>query len=411
MTANPEILNLDLEILLAKLPSVRARVEFLAKRANRLRLSPITLTEGEAFKKTVEVKGKEVKIPYIKISVSGVMPKLNGWQFVGTLEPEPESGKMFLRESPVAGISIPKEYRNCGSGCDHCNIKRFRTATFIIHHEEKGFKKVGRSCIKDFLGHTNPSDLFAFYEFWELLFEEIDNTSKEGGESYDGGGNITLTEDFIALAVSVTQKKGFVSKTAASESYGTKESTASFISYLLTSPGINANPDIIRKWNEANAKFAPSDIDKNTASEAIKWAKGNEESDNNYLYNLSLLAAKSFVEPKNYGFLASLPAAYNKALSLIKEKEQKPVSEYVGEVKKRYDFTLTLKKSFPFEGTYGTSYIHLLEDDKGNAFKWSTANYFPENAVLIGKATIKAHTEYKGTKQTVLTNFRATIKN
>ena len=103
-------------------------------------------------------------------------------------------------------------------------------------------------------------------------------------------------------------------------------------------------------------------------------------------------------------------------------KRAQDVSEYVGEVGERITVEVTLKGSYSFETHYTysgeTNYIHTFEDAAGNVYKWKTADclsYKPEDRNwvypepgdrLTITGTVKAHEEYKGTKQTVLTRCK-----
>ena len=99
--------------------------------------------------------------------------------------------------------------------------------------------------------------------------------------------------------------------------------------------------------------------------------------------------------------------------------------EYYGAVGDKFELTLTFDKSFCFEGAYGFTYIHLFYDDEGHQFKWSSSNgtykveydktadfggieycEFEIGHKYLMKGTVKAHNEYKGVKQTVITRCK-----
>lgn len=91
------------------------------------------------------------------------------------------------------------------------------------------------------------------------------------------------------------------------------------------------------------------------------------------------------------------------------KKYEPSASEWVGEVGER------IEKVFHFDklvwsgaGVAGkTSYMWLMSDEDGNAYKWSTSCYYEEGDTVKLRATIKDHSEYKGTKQTVVTRCTA----
>lgn len=82
-------------------------------------------------------------------------------------------------------------------------------------------------------------------------------------------------------------------------------------------------------------------------------------------------------------------------------------SEYVGNVGERIEVALTVTKAIIINGYYGTSCMHIMEDENGNVFIWNTTSKnYPEGKEIILRGTIKDHREYKGTKQTILTRCK-----
>lgn len=79
-------------------------------------------------------------------------------------------------------------------------------------------------------------------------------------------------------------------------------------------------------------------------------------------------------------------------------------SEFVGEIGERVELTLTVTRAIEIENNYGHSMMHIMEDDCGNVYVWTTAaKSWPEGTVKNVRGTIKDHRTYKNTKQTVLT--------
>ena len=79
-------------------------------------------------------------------------------------------------------------------------------------------------------------------------------------------------------------------------------------------------------------------------------------------------------------------------------------SEYVGNVGQRMELTLTVTNAIELDGNYGRSMMHIMEDEDGNVFVWSTASKtLEEGSTFHCKGTVKDHRVYRNTKQTVLT--------
>lgn len=81
--------------------------------------------------------------------------------------------------------------------------------------------------------------------------------------------------------------------------------------------------------------------------------------------------------------------------------EELKSSEFVGEVKQRMVFDLTVNKVLSFEGQFGTTFIHLCEDADGNQIVYKGSKRFAEGALKV-KATVKAHDTREGVKQTLI---------
>lgn len=81
------------------------------------------------------------------------------------------------------------------------------------------------------------------------------------------------------------------------------------------------------------------------------------------------------------------------------------VSNYQGEVGKPVTVTLEIlaTRAHTFDGfPPRTSYWHLMRDDRGNVYTMRGVSIGDKGERITGTFTVKAHEEYKGTKQTVL---------
>jgi len=103
------------------------------------------------------------------------------------------------------------------------------------------------------------------------------------------------------------------------------------------------------------------------------------------------------------------------------------VSSWQGEVKQRRDWTLKLMRSVDFDVPSFSGFgmdsmtIYIMQDEAGNIFTWKTSGcmmwkkmegtelaFAHEGDTVTLAGTVKAHEDYKGTKQTALT--RCTVK-
>lgn len=87
--------------------------------------------------------------------------------------------------------------------------------------------------------------------------------------------------------------------------------------------------------------------------------------------------------------------------SLVYEEDP---SEYVGEIGDRLDLIVKIERAIQTENRYGMSTIHTMRDENGNVYLWATsAKTLAEGNYYSMRGTVKDHSVYKNTKQTVLT--------
>ena len=98
--------------------------------------------------------------------------------------------------------------------------------------------------------------------------------------------------------------------------------------------------------------------------------------------------------------------AYGKHLEseIARKYEHDHPSEYFGTIGKREVFTLTVVGRREIESDWGGTTLVMFRDAAGNKAKWfaSEAGEFQLDRTLTVKATVKAHDEYKGSRQTEL---------
>ena len=103
-----------------------------------------------------------------------------------------------------------------------------------------------------------------------------------------------------------------------------------------------------------------------------------------------------------------IPDPEVETLDLEQAERQKAIetkraaSQYIGDIGERREFRLTLRFKTSFVTQYGYSTVFVFDDEMGNAVKYmgsADLNVGRGETVSI-VATIKAHDEYKGEKQT-----------
>ena len=91
--------------------------------------------------------------------------------------------------------------------------------------------------------------------------------------------------------------------------------------------------------------------------------------------------------------------------TVIRELVGKPESqsEYQGEINDWLEEKVTIKRNIAVDNRYGNSHMHIMEDERGNIYLWSTASKdLPEGSEYNMRMKVKDHKEYNGEKQTIV---------
>lgn len=308
--------------------------------------------------------------------------KLAGWTLVGVIDHTTEAG-IILRSAP--GETIPASYREAANRCDHCQTTRKRNETFVVRHDSGDLKQVGRNCLRDFLG----TDATAFAELATLV-RDLARAVSDAGARGSNSGHYLSTREYLEWTACAIRLGGWVSRGMAYEdgSISTADETLNLMA------------------SKERDKPTPTPADTANAEAALAWAAALSGSLSDYEHNIKVVAQSDALNEKNVGLAASIVAVYlrNRERDMLR-KHAAATSAHFGEVKKRAVYTLTLNGVRAFEGNYGPTYLHTFTDAGGNVAKWFGSR---ELDAEIGtprtvKATVKAHDEYKGVKQTVLT--------
>ena len=99
---------------------------------------------------------------------------------------------------------------------------------------------------------------------------------------------------------------------------------------------------------------------------------------------------------------------YIKELREKWEADNAPKTEWYGSIKDRVDLEVKLVRRGSYDTMYGTTFVYTFEDAQGHQLVWKTGTWLEQevDSQVALKGTIKAHTEYKGTKQTELTRCK-----
>lgn len=346
----------------------------LNRRATKLGLSELVYAFSKPY---VFHNGQMV----IDVDLTGLFDvSYQDWEFVATLQ-HLSTGENIIRA--IIDSDIPEKYRNAGSNCEHCQVNRYRIDTYLVRHRMTGkYIQVGSSCMKDFLGGNIPDNLIK-RATWSSDVNFY--CSSINYRNSDPEGTSYFIDKFLEQTSACISVYGWLSKSKAYET-GAKP-TVSYIQDMLLN---------------GDERVQVSEQDRNKAHHAIEWAENltdHQVDSSDYLYNIRAIARSGVVVYRTMGFAASIIPTYEKEQLAKKAKVE---SNFVSTLKSREEFTLQLTNKFSFMTNYGVTHKYIFKDNLSNVITWNASK---DQELLVGnkyiiKATVKAHTEYKGVKQT-----------
>jgi hypothetical protein len=332
------------------------------------------------------------------VILKGEPPVLAGWRFAAVVD---HLSNGCITRYPFTGTEIDlTPYRGVEATCDHCSTARKRHETFIVVHEDATEKRVGRNCLADFLGHSDPSKVIGHLNLYAKAFALIEGAEEAG---FDTGVTYLSLGEFLGYVACQMREHGWCSRGKAYDE-GHHGATADIAAhaYWITSPVLT-----------------PTGADVARGAKALEWARAltdAEIGDNDYLYNLKAVCTDDYIRPKRGGLAASVIVAAERAFEKAAQKAADATKSnlHIGAVKERLTLALTLVFTREIAGYYGVSTLHKFEDALGNLFVWFASNpeIVPEGtdkrALNIGETltlsgTVKGHDDYKGRNQTKLT--------
>lgn len=374
----------------------------LNRRAAKLNVPAIQLYIGEVEKVMAgQPEAEHLRAP---VSLVGDPPMLDGWTFEATVD---HLSNGLITSYPGSTLDL-SPFRNSDATCDHCQVNRKRHETFIVrnlHATENGnddfrgvTKRVGRTCLADFLGHSNPSHLIGHLNLWGKAFEALE------GAGAAGIGTATHTLELVPFVAFVSREmrtRGWLSRSKAYETHGVATADRAQTAY----------------WYNGRDKSYPTPDDDFRALRAVTWARSltdAEVGDNDYLYNLRAVCQDDYIRPKRGGLAGSVIVAAERAFDKAAENSQKS-NEHVGKVGEKLEIDLKLIDTRQVEGFYGTTTMHKFEDAAGNSLNWFATNPAfvkaadgTKRTMQVGetlrlRGTVKRQNDFKGRNQTILT--------
>ena len=334
------------------------------------------------------------KVEFVRVSVTGEAPKLEGWSFLGYID----------KDKLVYGEHITDEERDRQGECDYCHQSRPRTHTYVVSHEGGERKVVGSTCMQDFLGGLDPKSMVS----WLTVFRNFVASFTDEGYRDDGSSETHDLSETLGLTWKVMRVHGWMSGSEAWNSQGV--STSQRVRDLIDAPASSESSVSFRDaWVATKEANNLPDSDPQLIVDAIEWAKSHKDSDNNYLNNIGIIAENGYTTKRSMGMAVSILSSYEREVEKrIKAEARRKASEesnHVGEIGKREVFdNVQLTGVQYLESMFGTSVLHRFLMDDTNQVVWFGSK---ELDVTVGdtfsiKATVKKHGEFNSIPQTTI---------
>lgn len=362
----------------SKLVALNAALDKLARRAEKLGVTAPTVktvetftvpevlrfpaSSGWAWARTGSVETFHVLQP------STAPVRLDGWSFAATIEHLGEAGNL-LRTAPSFEGKLPLAYRSDAPTCDHCKLHRRRAETFALHHEDGRFARVGRNCLVDFIGSANAEELVRDATMLKALLDTLG--SMEAGEGGFGGGGAYAVdpEQFLGIVAVAIETIGWTSRKLARDT--NCRSTADLAWDVIFA--VKPSDDV-----KALRRTPPTDAQAQDGKDALAWARAiPQDIDNDYLYNLRLVAHLSCWDNAKVGLGAAILMSYQKEQERLRriEFERRMPSEYLGVVGQRFNgkkgqgpvLQARVLGVYTTEGMYGLTTILRMQVPRDDA--------------------------------------------
>jgi len=347
----------------------------------------IDLTVVPAVRHYHSAGGLDVTEHGFDVTLTGEPPRYGGWRFVAAVDHT--DGGTILRYPPGADPTVANDQGRPGE-CEHCHTHRPRRSTVLVAHDDTGqVLQVGRSCLKDFLGHNTLPVLLT-----------VDDVAGDLGR---GGGSPAAwdTDTVLAYAWAAVQAFGW---TPSSSLDPRRPPTRDVVRVALA--GGRGDADL-------RAALAPHLAEAVTQAPLIRQELLAALTDPaGYQANLTAVLRGDTVEARHLGLAVSAIPAHQRLHDdhqRAQAREQAAaVVEHVGTVGDKVTLTGTVTTALRVDGyTHRSPDQVMLVIDCGTAVMKTTTAAAWAYQIKVGDpltvtGTVKAHTQWRGLKQTVL---------
>lgn len=401
-----------MKILVSNVAEFEKEINRLNKRAHKIGVALIKATRlGE--KNVVQTvltsfdgEVDERRVPMTVMQYEVEIPAMDDyrWTLAAKVTPIEGSDKAFV-ESHVKGLDVTPYENGDPCRCQHCNIRRERSWTYVVKNKDDGrLQQVGRTCFADYVGKNGLAAL----EFQALVTSILGNGDEDF--CFPGGGGrgipvLNVKQIITTAEACCAMQGGWRNNEYDEEGRVTTPGTHRHAAFILrggNSPALKQVTDFLATSDGA---VVSAKVDE--AIEELKEIEFNGDEDD---FGRQLQYCVNFeVVPAAKAGLVAYAAQYLRSRKARAEREaRKATMKHVGTVGKREDFkNLKLVRLPSYQSDFGTTYIHVFNDVDGNELIWKTGQACADIGEVISlKGTVKEHGEYNGTPNTVLSRCK-----
>ena len=427
---NPSADLAPLELLSAAIPvehlaKLRHDIESLGSRCLRKGMPEPELRIGAAHfipdpRRSAPASRAISQIEVVDVSLA--LPELialAGWSLLGRVDPLPDGRPLVVRVPGTQNIPLPAV--RSPYECLYCGKVRTRRETFLVVHQSGRTSQVGRTCLRDFLGH-DPSPLL----WWAARLEEL-RLKFVGWSGAGTGVRFYFTDEVLSLAARVAARDGYLGRSRANQinhGSGTAvpvEPTSAKVAWRLDVPPFPHRARISRSaaitaWD---ARYA----DDATAQELLALTRAelsrlDAAPTSEWEANVTSVTSNQMVREAHLGIAVSAVVLGLKLQDKITRAKILPPSRHLGTVGERLhnlDAVIVLIKQFDAEDSiWGGRTLLKFQTDEAALLWWAsgspTRREPPYTAWALGDrvrltGTVRAHQtdRYDGRPITVLT--------
>ena len=401
-------------ILAKRLPEASKMLGKFGKKAERYNVpftysfSDVRTEDRERVRGSYETvenwkKNKTYQVKVIDVTITGERPTVGKYDFLASVE-FAKTGNIV---DAVPGVDVPKSFRTTKGFCDHCKVNRYRKHGFVVKNRDTGeIVQIGRTCLRDFLGTGDPHQIIHRFQF----NQEIDKWSEEeSGYGFGNGKYYEEAREVIGVGLAAVRAFSWVSAKAWEDDPSAVTTAERFGLYKdITSP--KSETDAREKLI---AEIKPEDFLE--ADEIIKWVRGLEAGENDYLWNLKIALEDDVIDPRRLSLVISAVVAWanhqEREIKRAKQADKDADSVYLGDVGQRLrslPVTVEMIRGLG-QNQWGWSHLVKFRTAEGSILTWISSAVPEDVETGVGfviDGTVKAHKEFRGAKETTLTRVR-----